>query len=98
MIDSGIKAIILRAYGSGDIPNDLVEALKYARNAEVPVVVTTQCPEGITKIGLNVPGSRALEYGIIPAYDMSIEYQTTKLAWLLAKSKKGELKYETYKK
>jgi L-asparaginase len=83
LIDNGVKGIILRAYGTGDIPEALMPALEYARDREVPIIVTTQCPDGATLVGRNEPGRHASERGIIPALDMSMEAMTTKLMWLL---------------
>lgn len=83
LINQGAKGLVLRAYGSGDIPYALLPALKYAQKKKVPVVVTTQCPGGATVMGLNDVGLRALEFGVIQAFDMCMEAMTTKLMWLL---------------
>lgn len=83
LIDGGAKGLILRAYGSGDIPYDLFPALKYAQKKKIPVVVTTQCPGGATVMGLNDVGLRALHTGVIQAFDMCMEAMSTKLMWLL---------------
>lgn len=82
-IDSGAKGLILRAYGSGDIPYDLLPALEYARKKYIPVVVTTQCPGGATVMGINDVGLQAVHAGVIQAFDMSMESMSTKLMWLL---------------
>lgn len=93
LIDAGNKGIIIRAYGTGDIPVLMHGGLKYAREKQVPVVVTTQCPDGATMIGVNPPGQKALDIGIIPALDMSMEAMTTKLMWLLGQGLSlGEVK------
>lgn len=84
LIDGGAKGIIIRAYGSGDVPERLLPGLSYAQDRQVPVVVTTQCPDGATMIGINPPGMAAMNLGIIPSGDMSMEAMTTKLMWLLA--------------
>ena len=83
LIDNNIKGIILRAYGSGDIPYSLLPALKLAQKKKVPVVVTTQCPGGATIMGMNDVGLQALHTGVIQAFDMSMETMSTKLMWLL---------------
>lgn len=82
-VKSGIQGLVIRAYGSGDIPTRLVPALELAREKEIPVLVTTQCPNGITQLGLNTAGFRATEAGVIEVFDMSMESMTTKLHWLL---------------
>lgn len=83
LIDSGTRGIILRAYGSGDIPYDFIPALEYAKKKEVPIVVTTQCPGGATVMGINDVGLKALGTGVIQAFDMCMEAMSTKLMWLL---------------
>jgi len=83
LIEYGVKGIILRAFGSGDVPHNLLPALEYARKKKVPVVVTTQCPSGATLMGINEPGLRAVKAGVIQAFDMSMEAMSTKLMWLL---------------
>ncbi len=83
LIRGGVKGIVLRAYGSGDIPYSLLPSLQYAKKRRLPVVVTTQCPGGATVMGLNDVGLKALKSGVIQAFDMSMETMTTKLMWLI---------------
>lgn len=94
LVDSGVKGLILRAYGSGDIPYDMLDALQYAKKRNVPVVVTTQCPGGATIMGLNDVGLQALHTGVIQAFDMSMESMSTKLMWLVAQ----KIPFEALKK
>lgn len=82
-VKSGIDGLVIRAYGSGDIPTRLVPALELAREKEIPVLVTTQCPNGVTQLGLNAAGFRATQAGVTEVFDMSMESMTTKLHWLL---------------
>lgn len=86
LIDTGTRGIILRAYGSGDIPYDFVPALEYAKSKEVPIVVTTQCPGGATIMGMNDVGLKALGTGVMQAFDMCMEAMSTKLMWLLGQN------------
>ena len=83
LIDNGTKGIIFRGFGSGDLPYSYLPFFEYAREKKVPVVVTTQC-RGSTVLGLNDPGLKALDAGVIQAFDMSMESMSTKLMWLLA--------------
>jgi len=79
-----IKAIILRSFGAGDASNELHDAFVYLKEKRIPIVVTTQAPNGNSNFQVNKPGQRLADERLaIPAYDMSIESQTTKLAWLL---------------
>jgi L-asparaginase len=86
-----IKGVILRAYGAGD-PNvaspeatfhNLREGFAFLMDQQIPIVVTTQAPDGRACMDMNAPGKWAYNLGAIPASDMSIESMTVKLAWLL---------------
>jgi len=83
LIDKGAKGIVLRGYGSGDVPYDLLPSLDYSKMKRVPVLITTQCPGGATVLGVNDVGLKALEAGGIQAFDMSMESMTTKMMWLI---------------
>lgn len=90
-----IKGVILRAFGAGDPAVKHHKALERLRDLQIPVVVTTQAPNGNANFQVNESGQYLSKNKLaIPAYDMSIESQTTKLAWLLAKKEKGLLSYE----
>lgn len=94
-----IKGFIFRAFGAGDVSHHLHESLEYLKEEEIPIIVTTQAPNGNSNFQVNEPGQCLKEKELaIPAYDMSIESQTTKLAWLLAKRGKGKLSYEEIKR
>ena len=93
--DSGAKGFIIRAFGAGDISTRGHDALRYLKDKQVPVVVTTQAPNGNANLQVNEPGQKlAQEKLVIPAFDMSIESQTAKLMWLLAKKADEQLTYE----
>lgn len=83
LLSTGVKGFVLRAYGAGDIPYTLLPWLEKARDLHVPIVVTTQCPGGVTRMGMNDVGLQARKSGVIQAFDMSMESMTTKLKWLL---------------
>lgn len=86
LIDNGAKGLILRGYGSGDLPAELFPALEYAQEKKIPVVVTTQCPGGATLLGVDVVGLEAIKRGVIQVFDMSMECMSTKLMWLLGQN------------
>lgn len=92
LAESGVKGFILRATGAGD-PNvapdgatypSLREAFVYLQEHKIPIVVTTQAPDGVASMSVNEPGILAKELGAIPAWDMSMETMVTKLSWLIA--------------
>lgn len=85
--NNGIKAFIFRAFGAGDISSHLLEGVKYLKEKEIPLVVTTQAPSGISSFQVNENGKYLKDNDLaIPTFDMSVEAITTKLAWLLAQN------------
>lgn len=90
-----VRGFILRAFGAGDASSNLIPAFEFLKKREIPIVVTTQAPNGNSNFQVNDPGLELKKRELaIPAYDMSIESQTTKLAWLLAKQKKHEITFK----
>ncbi len=80
----GLEGVVLRAFGEGDPPSSFYSFLASCKDREIPVVATTQIAEGVSTMRTNQPGIKALEeFGLVPAWDMSIEAMTTKLMWLL---------------
>ncbi len=86
LLGAGVRGVVLRGYGPGNIPHEYLDVLDEARRLGIPVVVTSQCIEGMTAMHLYEVGRRALEMGAIEAYDMSLESVTTKLMWVLARA------------
>ena len=85
--DLGAKGIIFRAFGAGDISEHLHDGLRYLKEKQIPIVITTQAPSGVASFQVNEPGMKIREQDLgIPAYDMSIESMTVKLSWLLAQN------------
>lgn len=85
--NNGTKAFIFRAFGAGDASLHLLKGFEYLKEKQIPIVVTTQAPSGIASFQVNESGKILKDRDLaIPAYDMSIESITTKLAWLLAQN------------
>jgi len=92
--NNDIKAFIFRAFGAGDPSSHLFPAFEYLKKKKIPIVVTTQAPSGVSNFQVNETGQYLREHDLaIPAYDMSIESMTVKMAWLLAQ----KVKYEDIK-
>jgi L-asparaginase len=89
---NNVKGIILRAFGAGDASKHLRKGFEFLKTMKIPIVVTTQAPNGNSNFQVNEPGQQLKELDLaIPAFDMSIESQTTKLAWLLGQGLDYEL-------
>lgn len=86
LFESGIRGLVIRAYGAGDVPSSLYPCLQKAKDKKIPVVITTQCPNGVSSMDLNKVGYDAHKLGVIRAFDMSMESMTTKLHWLLSQN------------
>ena len=83
--NNDIKAFIFSAFGAGDPSAHLFPAFKYLKRKKIPIIVTTQAPDGNASFQVNETGQYLKDNDlVIPAYDMSIESMTTKLGWLLA--------------
>lgn len=92
LLESGVRGLIIRGYGPGDIGYEYLNVLKKAQQKKIPVVMTTQCIEGATLMHLNDVGKQALDAGAIQAYDMSLEAVVTKLMWALHRAPYEEIK------
>jgi L-asparaginase len=83
--NSDIKAFIFRAFGAGDASTNIHSGLRWLKENQIPIIITSQAPNGISNFQVNDPGRIIRSEDLaIPAHDMSIESMTTKMAWLLA--------------
>lgn len=87
-----IRGIIIQAYGTGNLPYDFDTFFKRAREEGVPVVVTSQCLHGVTRMKGYDVGDKALKLGAIEGYDQSLEMLAVKLMWALHHYKYEEIK------
>ena len=84
LIESGKKGFILSGFGPGNIPKNLIPALKEAFHKQIPVVINTQCHDGETVMGLYEVGKKVLEDArVIEGFDMTLEASSVKLMSLL---------------
>jgi L-asparaginase len=83
-----LQGVIFRSFGAGDVGKFRWPYLEYLKKNEIPIVITTQAPNGKATLTVNKPGEyiEKNELGI-PAHDMSIESMTVKLGWLIAQGK-----------
>ncbi|OCF35972.1 asparaginase [Kwoniella heveanensis BCC8398] len=83
------KAVIISAYGSGNLPineeSGVLQSLKRLVEREVLVVVISQC--AIPNVyPLYTQGRTLLDIGVLPGYDLTHEAAFAKLIWLVSRS------------
>lgn len=81
----GLKAVILKTYGAGNVPQRpwLVSRLKRMTEQGMIVVNITQCSKGRVEMGLYETSLQLLEAGVVNGYDATPESMLTKLMFLL---------------
>jgi L-asparaginase len=87
-----VRGIIVQAYGTGNMPYKFDMFFQLARKKRIPVIVTSQCLQGMTMMNGYDVGSKALNLGAIEGYDQSLEMLTVKLMWALRRYDYGEIK------
>ncbi|MBQ3253870.1 MAG: asparaginase [Acholeplasmatales bacterium] len=89
LIQSGIKGIVIEAYGAGGISfvrRDFVSKIKYAIDNNVPVVVSSQCLYETSNFNIYEVGQKVIKTGAIEALDMTSEAAVCKLMYALGQS------------
>lgn len=86
LLGFSFKGIVLEAFGPGNVPDGLISFISKACSQKIPVIILSQCHQGITKMDLYEVGENALTAGAIPANDMTVEAAVTKLMWILAQT------------
>lgn len=81
----GLRAVILKTYGSGNAPQKewLIEKLRKLSEAGVILVNITQCSQGTVEMHRYGTGLQLLQAGVINGYDSTLEGTVTKLMFLL---------------
>jgi L-asparaginase len=87
-----IKGIIIEAFGTGNLPDNFNTFFKKANGNKVPVIVTSQCLNGMTMMKSYAVGQKALDLGVIEGYDQSLETLAVKLMWALKHYKYEEIR------
>lgn len=93
ILDKGVKGIIIRGFGPGNVPiaeKSLLDAIEKYQAKNIPVVIASQTAVGLTKISLYETGVAAQKLGVIASEDMTLESTITKLMWALHQTKNME--------
>lgn len=83
----GYRGVVIEGFGLGGLHclrRNLLEGIQKLMDANVAVLLTTQCRYEPSDPAVYETGRLALELGIMQAYDMTSECAVTKLMWVLA--------------
>lgn len=83
-VPENAKAVILESYGTGGVPDYMLEAVKALADKGVYVIIATQCAYGGTDIGRYAVGHAELQ--LLETGKMTVEYAAAKVRWALANS------------
>jgi L-asparaginase len=82
----GLKAGIVMAYGSGNIPTlwpEWLSNFREARNKGMVIATVSQCKRGAVELGIYETSALLLELGFVAASDLTLEAALCKLMVLL---------------
>ena len=93
LLHSGLRALLLENYGSGNAPSTpwFIDTLKSAAEKGLILVNVTQCPIGSVDMEKYANGLLLKDVGVISGYDMTTEAAICKLFLFLGQQKDNEI-------
>ena len=88
IMTENLKALVIEAFGVGNIPQydrELLPLISKAANNGTIIVVCTQCLRGRVQLGTYETSSALKRAGAVSGRDMTVEAAVTKLRYLFAK-------------
>jgi L-asparaginase len=92
-VAAGARALVVGAYGTGNIPSGTsgwAPAIRRATDLGVVTLLLTQCGHGAVRPHLYKAGRAALDAGAVPGHDMLLECALVKAMHLLAQDLRGD--------
>lgn len=86
----GYAGILIEAFGAGGIPcldNNFLDGISRCTTQGIPVVITTQCPQGPADLSIYEVGVRAAMAGAVCGHGLSTEMLAVRLMWALGQTK-----------
>lgn len=84
LIPENVRAVILESYGTGGVPDHLMEAVERLVQRGAYIIIATQCAVGGTDLRLYEVGRVAAErFSLLETGKMSVEYAVARARWAL---------------